>query len=133
MVSAGATRRGQQPPPLPSSNGPGPHGSPRLAACDFCGNKLGARERPRVVWRPAPAVELVLAEICEHCAKAFPSLLVRYGGLGRNRLGLAEQRIAGRPRARTRGAVLATARGAAYLLVAVACFALVTLMSSVGR
>jgi len=98
-----------------------------LIACDFCGAPHSPFERQRIVWNSDPGTELVLADLCSRCAADAGRLLDLYGGHGRNAIRLSRARRVAAFRA-TRAARLAHAL--AYLLVALAAFVLVTLISS---
>jgi hypothetical protein len=82
------------------------------------------------VWAGHDGTELVLAEPCKRCASQADDLLELYGGRGRHAVKLVQvghrTSLTG-PRHRDSG--FAT-RGLAYLLIAVAAFLLVTLISS---
>jgi hypothetical protein len=82
------------------------------------------------VWAGPDGAELVLAEPCTRCASQADGLLEQYGGRGRHAVRLVQ--VGPRmpltvPRQRVSG--FAT-RGLAYLLIAIAVFLLVTLVSS---
>jgi hypothetical protein len=82
------------------------------------------------VWAGPDRTELVLAEPCTRCASQGGGLLELYGGRGRHAVRLVQVG----PRIpftvpRHRVSRFAT-RGLAYLLIAVAAFLLVTLISS---
>jgi hypothetical protein len=82
------------------------------------------------VWAGPDGTELVLAEPCQRCASQAGGLLELYGGRGRHavRLVQAGNRIQLTvPRHRVSG--FAT-RAFVYLLIALAAFVLVTLISS---
>jgi hypothetical protein len=102
--------------------------------CDVCGCARIRDERYRLVWTSDPATRLVLAELCRGCATFADPLLVLYGGQGRDAIRLVEEsRAAPRPRAPQLRALGFTARGILYLLIAIASFLLVTLVTSRGR
>jgi hypothetical protein len=98
-----------------------------LIACDLCGSPHSPFERQRVVWNSGPETELVLADLCSRCAADADRLLDLYGGHGRNAIRLTRGRRVAAFHA-TRAARLAHAL--VYLLVALAAFVLVTLISS---
>jgi hypothetical protein len=103
----------------------GPAGA--VVVCDFCGSGRSSLERQRVVWNGGVATDLVLADLCSRCAADGDRLLDLYGGRGRHKLRITqEKRVAPVPaaRARTLGRVLV------YLLVGLASFILFTLISS---
>jgi hypothetical protein len=75
----------------------------------------------------------VLADLCRDCATSADSLIERYGGHGREAVRFVQEIAASPPRRRVPPRVLGYgARGAVYLLIAVASFVLVTLVTS-GR
>jgi hypothetical protein len=98
-----------------------------LLACDMCGSARSPSERHRILWATGADEELVLAELCGRCAADGERLLDRYGGRGRVALRVNTEapvepvRSARQPRA---------ARVLVYLLVALASFIIVTLISS---
>ena len=99
--------------------------------CDVCGSARPRDERHRLVWEHDLGTPLVLAELCRDCATSSDPLLELHGGRGRAAITLLrEARLSRSPRrVRPRG----RARGVVYLLIAVACFVLVTLATSRGR
>jgi hypothetical protein len=98
-----------------------------LIACDFCGLPHSPFERRRVVWNSDPETELVLADLCNRCAADASRLLDLYGGHGRKAIRLTRGgRVAVSPATR----VARLAHALVYLLVALAAFVLVTLISS---
>ena len=102
--------------------------------CDVCGSARPRDERHRLVWEHDLGTPLVLAELCRDCATSSDPLLELHGGRGRAAITLLrETRLSRSPR-RVRPRVFGyTARGVVYLLIAVACFVLVTLATSRGR
>lgn len=113
--------------------GGGQRRSNRLA-CDVCGGTRTRDERHRLVWESGLAPGLVLAELCRRCATQADALLDLYGGCGRDALGLVQEVHAAPPPRAARLRVLGfTARGVLYLLIALASFLLVTLVTSRGR
>jgi hypothetical protein len=103
-------------------------GSPRAPSCDFCRGSLVSAERHRLVWESeALATELILAEVCSHCAdKAFGSA----GGSQAARADALRLVHQVRPSSTAPTIVGLIARGAVYFLVAVTFFFIVTLISS---
>jgi hypothetical protein len=102
--------------------------------CDVCGDARTRDERHRLVWERDPATQLVLAELCRHCAAFADPLLELHGGRGRDAIRLVrETRVAPPPRTLKPRVLAYTARGILYLLIAVASFLLVTLVTSRGR
>ena len=107
--------------------------STRLA-CDVCGHARTRDERHRLVWKRDNATRLVLAELCRNCATFADPLVELYGGCGRETIRLVtEVRAAPPPRAVQSRVLGFTARGVLYLLIALAAFLLVTLVTSRGR
>jgi len=122
---------------LPAKGQIVPRGRPpsgRLV-CDVCGRARARDERHRLVWERAPGARLVLAELCSGCATFADPLVELYGGCGREAIGLVQEiRAPQPPRATVRPRVLGfAARAVLYLLIAVASFSLVTLVTSWGR
>ena len=103
-------------------------------ACDVCGFARSRDERRRLVWESDPATRLVLAELCRDCATFADRLLELYGGCGREAITLVQEIRASPPPRTVQPRVLGyAARGVLYLLIAVASFLLVTLVTSRGR
>lgn len=104
-------------------------------ACDVCGRARARDERYRLVWERGPATRLVLAEVCRDCATAADPLLELYGGCGREAISLVQEiRAPQPPRTRVQPRALSlAARGVFYLLITVAAFSLVTLVTSWGH
>jgi hypothetical protein len=99
-----------------------------------CGRARPRDERHRLVWERDPATRLVLAELCRDCATIADPLLELYGGRGREAIRLVQEIPASPPPRTAQPRVLGhAARGALYLLIAVAAFLLVTLVTSRGR
>ena len=103
-------------------------------ACDLCGNARTRDERHRLVWERDPDTRLVLAELCRGCATVADPLLELHGGRGREAIELVREiRASPPPRPTVQPRVLGfTARGLLYLLIAIASFVLVTLVTSWG-
>jgi hypothetical protein len=123
LAAIRTTRRGRRD-AAPSPRRPAAH-----PACDFCQGALRREERHRLVWE-TPSAELVLADLCRRCATSAGTLLELYGGRGREAIALVQEV---RPSARSHRVVGFLARGALYLLVALAFFLIVTLISSAAR
>jgi hypothetical protein len=107
-------------------------GSRRAPSCDFCRSTLprGA-ERNRLVWdSPELATELILADLCSRCAaEAFgPALGSQPARLDSVRLVQEVQSSAAA--SKVMGFI---ARGVSYVLIALAFFLVVTLISSYAR
>lgn len=127
-------------PPKPRSARPGGQvgadrrpTSKRLA-CDVCGYARAPDERHRLVWGSDRAPQLVFAELCRDCATFVDQLLELYAGRSRDGIQLVEQILASSPpRTEHRRVLLYTARGMLYLLIAIASFLVVTLVTSRGR
>src|SRR5262245_39096148 len=99
-------------------------------ACDVCGHARPRNERNRLVWDLGPANRLVLAQLCRDCATSADQLVELYGGRGREAIGLVQETRPAPPRRSAPPRVLGYgARGAVYLLIAVASFVLVTLVT----
>ncbi|MGH3143688.1 MAG: hypothetical protein ACRDO9_11245 [Gaiellales bacterium] len=97
--------------------------------CDFCGSARSPLERERVVWRSDVGTELVLADLCARCAADADRLLDLYGGRGRRALRVTrEKRVAAPPAAPAWARTLW--HTLLYLLIGLASFVLVTLISS---
>jgi len=124
-TDANATRTGRQ------SGGSASREAARRVVCDFCGAARARSERQWVVWDTGLGTELVLAELCDRCAADADRLLDMYGGRGRNALRLApERRVLARQTARARTLGASVVRGVLYLLVGLALFVVVTLITS---
>jgi hypothetical protein len=83
------------------------------------------------VWAGPDGTELVLAEPCQRCASQADGLLARYGGRGRHAVRLVQAGPPCTPLTAPRHRVSGFAtRGLVYLLIAIAAFLLVTLISS---
>jgi hypothetical protein len=106
---------------------------PNRLTCDVCGHARTRDERHRLVWERDPAIHLVLAELCRHCAAFADPLLEFHGGRGRDAIRLVrETRVAPPPRTLKPRVLAYAARGILYLLIAVGFFLLVTLVTSRG-
>ena len=111
--------------------GPDHRPSNRLA-CDVCGRARTRDERYRLVWEHELG-GLVLAELCRRCATQADPLLELYGGRGRDAIRLVQEiRVSPPLRTGQPHALAHAARGIVYLLIAVASFLLVTLVTSRG-
>lgn len=111
--------------------GADPRQPARHATCDVCGGARSRDERIRLIWQSALAGDLVLAELCRRCAAQSDLILEMYGGRGRNAIRVArEVRTSTPPAAQRHPALGLIARGVLYLLVALAFFLIVTLISS---
>jgi hypothetical protein len=130
-------RRVQQAVPARPGSQPGGADSRQTAkrpVCDFCGSPRARDEHHRLVWESTFATELVLAELCSRCAAQADRLLEMHGGRGRDAISLARpargSALPTTPRQRAFGFL---ARGLLYLLVALAFFFIVTLITSRAR
>ena len=94
-------------------------------ACDFCRSALPRGERNRLVWEgPELGTELILADLCSRCATA-------YGSGSQSARPTAVRLVQEvRPSAAAPKVVGFLARAAAYLLIAVTFFLIVTAISS---
>ena len=102
--------------------------------CDVCGSARSRDDRRRLVWEADPANRLVLAELCRDCAAFADPLLDLYGGRGREAIRLVQEFRAGPPERTAQPRPFGYAiRGALYLLIGIASFFLVTLVTSLGR
>ena len=109
---------------------PGLHAVP---VCDLCGAPLVRAERRRLVWDSGVGGDLVLADLCAACASESDRLLQLYGGRGRDRVRLVQEvtaHAAAEAPLRRIGGV--TIRVLAYILIALAAFVVVTLVTSRG-
>jgi hypothetical protein len=116
------TRRGRR------DAAPSPRRPAARPACDFCRGALSREERHRLVWESgALDGELILAELCSRCATAY--------GLGSPSARTTALRLLQeiRPSAAPPKDVGVIMRGAFYLLIALAFFFIVTLISSYAR
>src|SRR5262245_34491902 len=107
--------------------------TPDRLVCDVCGRARTRDERHRLVWEFDPATTLVLAELCRSCAAVYDPFLELYGGRGRDAIRLVQEVRAAPPKTAQRRVLGVTTRGILYLLIAVASFLLVTLVTSRGR
>jgi hypothetical protein len=83
------------------------------------------------VWAGPDGTELVLAEPCTRCASQADGLLALYGGRGRHAIRVMQVGPPCMPLTVPRHRVSSFAtRGLVYLLIAIAAFLLVTLISS---
>jgi hypothetical protein len=102
-----------------------------VGVCDFCGRPRAWCERKRLVWDSCVDGDLVLAELCARCASHSKRLLEIYGGRGRDAVWLTPEPAVSsvaRVRARRVGGVFL--RGLVYVLMALASFVVVTLITS---
>jgi hypothetical protein len=105
------------------------------AVCDLCGAPLPRGERWRLVWKSGLVGDLVLADLCARCAGESDRFLERYGGGGREAVRLTQERFvpavepAPGQLQRVGGMIV---RGLVYVLIALATFVVVTLVTSRG-
>jgi hypothetical protein len=117
-----------------SAASPGTTGSyvtSNVGACDFCGGPRAPGERRRFVWDSGVDGDLVLADLCARCEGRSKRLLEIFGGRGRDNVRLAPDPAAsavGRAHARRLGGNVL--RGLVYVLIALASFVVVTLLTS---
>jgi hypothetical protein len=107
-----------------------PHRHAAHPTCDFCRNALARGERHLLVWDSAVDGELVLAELCSGCAaRWFGSRRSQVDTLRLVQEGRASALVGlgSAPALKVAGV---GARGVLYLLIAVAFFLIVTLISS---
>jgi hypothetical protein len=85
------------------------------------------------MWETEGGDELVLADLCARCAARADRLLEVYGGRGLASMRLMESDAAGAiPMAHVRRASGVLVRGVFYVLIALAVFFVVTLITSRG-
>jgi hypothetical protein len=102
-------------------------------ACDFCGAVCARSQRRRLTWETERGDELVLADLCARCAAHADRLLALYGGRGRASMQLSGPgRADAIPLALVRRASGALMRALVYVLIALAVFFVVTLITSRG-
>jgi hypothetical protein len=100
-------------------------------ACDFCGAACARSQRRRLTWETEGGDELVLADLCARCAAHADRLLDVYGGRGRASMRLTGPGTADAiPLALVRRASGALVRGMVYVLIALAVFFVVTLITA---
>jgi hypothetical protein len=109
-----------------------PTAGQRQPSCDLCGTPLERRERRRLVWASNLYGDLILAELCVPCASQADRLLKLYGARGSDAVTLSAETVSsvGPAKAQQIGGMLV--RGLIYVLVAVAAFAVFTLVTSRG-
>lgn len=99
--------------------------------CDVCGALRERRERRRLVWNSELGGDLVLADLCARCAGQSDQFLEMYGGRGRDAVRLTQEGLISAiervPVRRVGGMIM---RGLVYVLIAVAAFVVVTLVTS---
>jgi hypothetical protein len=100
--------------------------------CDFCNAACARTERRQLIWQTEADGDFVLADICPRCASGSGRLLEAYVGRGRQSLRLAGHTGHGTA---TGGTVVhrasgALARAAIYVLIALATFFVVTLITA---
>src|SRR5262249_12976552 len=97
---------------------------------DFCRGPLARGERHRLVWESGVAGELILAELCAGCATTWFDSRRSQADTLRLVQDCRASALSGRASALAPKAVGFAARGVLYLLIAVAIFLIVTLISS---
>jgi hypothetical protein len=98
--------------------------------CDFCGAVHDKKTRRQLLWDTRLG-NLVLADLCGRCADRPGRLLERYGGRGRESMVLSEAPTPAPTRARVVARTeFALLRVLIYLLIALAFFLLVTLVTA---
>lgn len=115
----------------PTSPGHSQDAAMSAAGCDVCGALLSRGERRRLVWNSGPGGDLVLAELCARCASQPDRLLERYGGRGRDALRITQETSAAvvEPAPMRRAGDMIV-RALVYVLIALATFFVVTLVTS---
>lgn len=106
------------------------------AVCDVCGAPRPRSERWRLVWKNGLVGDLVLADLCARCAGESDRFLAMYGGRGRDAVTLTRQGFvsAAEPapgRLQRVGGMIV--RGVVYVLIALAAFVVVTLVTARGQ
>lgn len=111
-----------------------PHGAPaeeaatRTPLCDVCSAPCPRGVRRRLVWASELAGDLVLADLCARCAADSDRLIQMYAGESvRVTEQVVRSPVTPAPARRVGGMVL---RGIVYFAIAVAAFAVVTLLTS---
>jgi hypothetical protein len=100
-------------------------------ACDFCRAPCPRSQRRWLMWKTECGDDVVLADLCARCASHADQLLEVYGGRGRSSMrvtGPATEDVV--PLAVVRRASGMLVRGAIYVLIALATFFVVTLITS---
>ena len=101
--------------------------------CDFCGAAYARSQRRRLMWETEGGDELILADLCARCAARADRLLEVCGGRGRASMRLTGPDTADAiPLALVRRMSGVLVRGVVYVLIALAVFFVVTLITSRG-
>jgi hypothetical protein len=102
-----------------------------VSRCDFCGASYAKSERRRLIWQTEADGELVLANLCPRCVSNADRLLAAHGGRGRASLRVDAPQRAETMRLRVlRTTSSAIVRTTIYLLIALATFFIVTLLTA---
>ena len=102
--------------------------------CDFCGRPRSRDPRSRLVWASPFAADVVLADLCGRCAGQADGLIDMYGGRGRDAIRLVQSFGAlPTPTPRQHRAFASVGRIVVYILIALAFFVIVTLVTSRAR
>ena len=116
---------------------PGPHSHNAAFHARLHARYLGRpprsrRERRRLVWNSGVDGDLVLAELCARCASESEQLPAIYGGRDRDAIRLTRDglRFQGSSRRVVRRVGGMFVRGLVYVLIAVAAFVVVTLVTA---
>jgi hypothetical protein len=103
----------------------------KAAACDVCGAPRARGERRRLVWDSGVGGDLVVADLCARCAAESDRLLELYGGRGRDAVTVTQQGpVSAADWASMRRVGGVVVRGLVYVLIALAAFAVVTLITA---
>jgi hypothetical protein len=104
------------------------------SACDICGAARTRSERQRLVWDTGSGTELILAELCRHCATRPEALLETYGAHSHGALRVITRAdlVSERETAPARAISGIVLRGIVYVLVALAAFVVVTTLTARG-
>lgn len=103
------------------------------AWCDICGRPRERDERRRLVWDSGLGDDVVLADLCLRCATQVDDFLDLYGGRGRQAIRLVQTETrSARPTTATRKLGGVAVRSLVYLLIGLASFLVVTLVTMRG-
>jgi hypothetical protein len=101
------------------------------ATCDFCGSTHARSDRQRLMWDLGSGRTLILADLCPRCASHADRLLELYGGTGAASLHVTRVAEAStRQLVSVRRGSAVIARSALYILIALATFFVVTLITA---
>jgi hypothetical protein len=98
--------------------------------CDFCAAGCAKSERRRLIWETESDGELVLADLCPRCASEPDWLLETYGRRGGTSLRVTRPATAATGFIFLRRTSSVVVSAAVYLLIALATFFVVTLITA---